>query len=102
METPRKLKSLAELKTLPALPLGRVYLAVAPFTWGKSPDPVKAVNIAKREFGSRPGFKFLLHDAPASTYIDDMGYSRADTKDLDAGGPAVLVATYRTKPSDIA
>ena len=68
-----------------------------------APDAAKAVRIARREYGyTRPGFKFLLYDAPRSTFLDDFGYSRADQDEMNAtGGPAVLIATYRTKPEDL-
>lgn len=103
MDTPRKLKSLAELKTLPALPTGRVYLAVAPFAWGKDVDPVKAVKKCRSHYSESYGgkFRFILHDAPASTFIDGVGHSLAEQADLDASGPAVVVGLYRTKPEDL-
>ena len=64
--------------TYPALPTGRTYLCVGPMCWGKDDDAAKAIANAKKNWPRiyAPKFCYILFDAPADAYVDDMGYTR--------------------------
>jgi len=84
------------MNALPPLVEGRKYFAVGPHCWGKDITAKKAISNAKSNFPSFAGkWKFLLYDAPADTYIDDMGSSYTETE-----SKAVLVGYFNTNAEE--
>ncbi len=57
---------------LPPLAAGRVYLVVGPNVWGKDADYLKALKIARNEYGAGMK-KWIVYDAPADARVDGMG-----------------------------
>lgn len=57
---------------------GRCYLCLGPMCWGKASTAAKAVANAKSNWSRHynPTFAFILYDAPADAYVDEMGYIR--------------------------
>jgi len=56
---------------------GRVYLCIGPHCWGKAAEPGKAIANAKKNrvkiYEGARGWGFVLLDAQADAYVDDMG-----------------------------
>jgi hypothetical protein len=63
----------AVLHALPVPDAGRTYIVIGYNCWGKHADPEQAAKNAIREGGTNALRKFLVYDAPADAYIDDMG-----------------------------
>lgn len=77
---------------------GRVIVAVGPYCWGKGADAKTAIANARKNrvriYEGNAGFWYILFDAPASAYVDEMGSLRWQWQ-ADELAPPIAVELWR-------